>query len=86
MKLMKPQRALEREALPQVGRRQHGQAQRARHHVHVKGETLELRARLASAEEKAKVWPVCVEHYPDYALYQARTERDIPVFICEPSP
>jgi deazaflavin-dependent oxidoreductase (nitroreductase family) len=54
--------------------------------VHVKGETLELRARLASAEEKAKVWPVCVEHYPDYALYQARTERDIPVFICEPRP
>jgi deazaflavin-dependent oxidoreductase (nitroreductase family) len=52
--------------------------------VHAKGETLELRARRASAEEKAELWPICCEHYPDYALYQARTDRDIPVFICEP--
>jgi deazaflavin-dependent oxidoreductase (nitroreductase family) len=52
--------------------------------VTVKGKTLALRARRASAEEKAAVWPVCVEHYPDYDLYQRRTDRDIPVFICEP--
>jgi deazaflavin-dependent oxidoreductase (nitroreductase family) len=52
--------------------------------VHVKGEKLALRARRASPEEKAQVWPICCEHYPDYATYQARTERDIPVFICEP--
>lgn len=52
--------------------------------VQVMGETLELRARIASPQEKAELWPVCVEHYPDYALYQARTERDIPVFICTP--
>ncbi len=52
--------------------------------VQVKAETLFLRARRASAEEKAEVWPVCVEHYPDYDLYRRRTERDIPVFICEP--
>ncbi len=52
--------------------------------VHVKGDVLRLRARRASVEEKAEVWPTCVEHYPDYDLYQRRTERDIPVFICEP--
>ncbi len=52
-------------------------------HVYVKGERLALRARIASAAEKAEVWPICCEHYPDYATYQARTERDIPVFICE---
>ena len=52
--------------------------------VHVKGEKLALRARVASSAEKAEVWPVCCEHYPDYANYQARTDRDIPVFICEP--
>ena len=52
--------------------------------VRVKDKTLRLRARLASPAEKADVWPTCVEHYPDYASYQARTERDIPVFICEP--
>ena len=52
--------------------------------VYVKGEKLALRARQASPAEKAEVWPVCCEYYPDYAVYQARTDRDIPVFICEP--
>jgi deazaflavin-dependent oxidoreductase (nitroreductase family) len=52
--------------------------------VRVKDATLRLRARLATPAEKASVWPICVEHYPDYASYQARTDRDIPVFICEP--
>lgn len=52
--------------------------------VFVKGRKLELRARLASKAEKAELWSICCEHYPDYAVYQSRTERDIPVFICEP--
>ena len=51
--------------------------------VQVGAQKLTLRARLASAEEKAEVWPSCVESYPDYQTYQDRTERDIPVFICE---
>ena len=52
--------------------------------VHVKGETLRLRARIASPAEKAELWPICVQHYPDYADYQKRTDRDIPVFVCAP--
>jgi deazaflavin-dependent oxidoreductase (nitroreductase family) len=52
--------------------------------VRVKDRTLKLRARIASAAEKAQLWPLCVEHYPPYADYQARTDRDIPVFVCEP--
>lgn len=52
--------------------------------VYVKGEKLALRARQASPAEKAEAWPTCCEHYPDYAVYQKRTDRDIPVFICEP--
>ena len=52
--------------------------------VYVKGEKKALRARQASPAEKAEVWPICCEHYPPYATYQARTDRDIPVFICEP--
>ena len=52
--------------------------------VQVGADKRSLRARLASAEEKAEVWPRCVESYPDYQTYQDRTERDIPVFICEP--
>jgi deazaflavin-dependent oxidoreductase (nitroreductase family) len=52
--------------------------------VQVKGRSLSLRARQATSEEKAAVWPQCVRHYPDYQLYQDRTDRDIPVFLCEP--
>ena len=44
-----------------------------------------LIARLASKEEKTEVWPLCCQVYPDFQLYQDRTERDIPVFICEPN-
>ena len=54
--------------------------------VQVKGRSLSLRARRATPEEKAEVWPVCVEYYPDYQSYQDRSTRDIPVFICEPRP
>ena len=52
--------------------------------VLVKDKTLKLRARLASAAEKAALWPRCVTAYPPYADYQKKTTRDIPVFICEP--
>ena len=49
-----------------------------------KGEKRQLRARLADPEEKARLWPTAVKHYPAYADYQARTDRDIPLFVCEP--
>ena len=41
-------------------------------------------ARTADAPEKAALWPRLCAIYPDYADYQARTDRDIPVVICEP--
>ncbi len=46
--------------------------------------TMQLTARLARAEEKAALWPVCDAHYAPYADYRARTTRDIPIFVCEP--
>lgn len=49
-----------------------------------RGHHMRLRARLASAEEKAGLWPICDEHYRPYADYRKRTDRDIPIFICEP--
>jgi deazaflavin-dependent oxidoreductase (nitroreductase family) len=45
---------------------------------------LKLKARLARAEEKAALWPICDAHYAPYAEYRARTKRDIPIFVCEP--
>ncbi|MEV4365846.1 nitroreductase/quinone reductase family protein [Nonomuraea sp. NPDC049637] len=42
------------------------------------------RAREVSGEEKDVWWRRAVAAYPDYADYQARTERRIPVLVLEP--
>lgn len=52
--------------------------------VTTEGETVELTARTASDEEKAELWPRIVESYKGYAGYAKKTDRDIPVLICEP--
>lgn len=48
------------------------------------GETRPYRARTASPEEKAELWPRVVKAYRGYAGYQRRAGRDIPVVICDP--
>lgn len=48
------------------------------------GRTRKMRARVASAEEKAELWPQVVAKYPGYGNYQRRTERDIPFVILGP--
>ena len=47
----------------------------------VNGETKPMKARVASADEKAELWPQIVTKYKGYANYQTRTRRDIPVVI-----
>jgi deazaflavin-dependent oxidoreductase (nitroreductase family) len=47
-------------------------------------DTKPYRARTASPEEKAELWPQVTAAYKGYAGYQKRTGRDIPVVICEP--
>ena len=42
------------------------------------------KARRVSDEEKAELWPHLCSLYPDFDDYQARTDRNIPVFSCEP--
>ncbi len=37
-----------------------------------------------SDEEKAALWPHLLSLYPDFDEYQARTDRNIPVFLCTP--
>jgi deazaflavin-dependent oxidoreductase (nitroreductase family) len=49
------------------------------------GEVRHLRARVASEDEKAALWPQIVAAYKGYAGYQRRTDRKIPVIICERS-
>jgi deazaflavin-dependent oxidoreductase (nitroreductase family) len=45
-----------------------------------------MRARTASPEEKATLWPDIVAVYKYYDSYQKRADRDIPVVICESPP
>jgi deazaflavin-dependent oxidoreductase (nitroreductase family) len=52
--------------------------------ITAEGITRAYRAREVSTEEKAALWPVIVAAYPPYDEYQARTDRDIPVFVCDP--
>src|SRR5450759_1218664 len=40
-------------------------------------------AREVTVDEKAVWWERAVEAWPDYAAYQAKTERQIPVFVLE---
>ncbi len=42
-------------------------------------------AREISGDEKAQWWDRAVAAYPDYADYQRKTDRDIPVFVLEPT-
>jgi deazaflavin-dependent oxidoreductase (nitroreductase family) len=41
-------------------------------------------AREVTGEEKAEWWRHAVAAYPDYADYQTKTDREIPVFVLSP--
>lgn len=45
----------------------------------------DMRARGVTGEEKAVWWERCVAAFPDYADYQVKTDREIPVFVLEPA-
>jgi deazaflavin-dependent oxidoreductase (nitroreductase family) len=51
--------------------------------VQVRTETFSAHARTATAEEKARLWPMMNEIWPPYDEYQTRTDRAIPVVILE---
>ena len=51
--------------------------------IMVDGEEKPYRARQVDDEEKAALWPHLLSLYPDFDEYQARTDRNIPVFSCE---
>ncbi len=44
-----------------------------------------MRARIAGAEDRARMWPQITERYPHYAGYQRRTAREIPLVVLEPA-
>ena len=52
--------------------------------VEIGNERRPMRARRATDEEKAALWPKLTAMYRDFADYQARTTRNIPVVILSP--
>lgn len=44
----------------------------------------DMTAREIHGEEKAVWWQRAVDAFPDYAAYQEKTSREIPVFVLEP--
>lgn len=54
--------------------------------VQVGSQRRAVRARVATASERARLWPLAVETYSPYRDYQERTEREIPLVILEPRP
>jgi F420H(2)-dependent quinone reductase len=49
--------------------------------VQVAREKRPVRARVATPEERERLWPRVVQTYGGYAQYQKRTERQIPLVI-----
>jgi deazaflavin-dependent oxidoreductase (nitroreductase family) len=43
-----------------------------------------MRARVASAEERAELWPIVTKDHRNYAAYQRKTDREIPLVLLEP--
>jgi deazaflavin-dependent oxidoreductase (nitroreductase family) len=53
--------------------------------VRLNGETRQIVPRLATDDEREVYWPRLNEVWPDYDVYQTRTERQIPVIVLEPA-
>ncbi len=43
-----------------------------------------MRARIADADERARVWPQVIARYKNYGSYQSKTDREIPLVLLEP--
>lgn len=43
------------------------------------------RARIATADEQRRLWPVMTALWPDYDRYQSQTSRRIPLVVLEPA-
>jgi deazaflavin-dependent oxidoreductase (nitroreductase family) len=44
-----------------------------------------MTAEVANAEDRARIWPVIAEKYRNYAGYQKKTDREIPLVLLRPS-
>ncbi len=43
-----------------------------------------MHARVATADERARLWPLLTAEHDNYAGYQTKTDREIPLVLLEP--
>jgi deazaflavin-dependent oxidoreductase (nitroreductase family) len=48
------------------------------------GVPVRMTARIATPEERAQLWPQITANHPNYARYQRRTNRKIPLVLLKP--
>jgi F420H(2)-dependent quinone reductase len=53
--------------------------------IQIANKKWEVVAREATDEERERLWPLVVDTYADFVVYQARTERKIPLIILTPA-
>jgi F420H(2)-dependent quinone reductase len=53
--------------------------------IQIGGDRRRVKVRQASAAERERLWPQVISIWPDYAKYQERTEREIPLGILSPA-
>ena len=53
--------------------------------IQVRADVIPVTARTASDDEKPRLWKIVTEVWPNYDVYQTRTERPIPVVVLSPS-
>lgn len=53
--------------------------------IQVKCDHIDVRARTASRDDKPRLWQILTAVWPNYDVYQGRTERDIPVVVLSPT-
>jgi deazaflavin-dependent oxidoreductase (nitroreductase family) len=51
--------------------------------LQIKGETFAGVARVAEGGERDELWAASLEQWPNYDVYQSRTDRKIPVVVVE---
>ena len=51
--------------------------------VQLLDDVFRARARTATAEERPAMWREMTSHWPDYDVYQTRTDREIPIIVLE---
>jgi deazaflavin-dependent oxidoreductase (nitroreductase family) len=53
--------------------------------IQVRDQRIAVTARTATSEEKPRLWGLVTEVWPNYDVYQTRTDREIPVVVLTPS-